>query len=113
MPAEIIKPIDLKPIEALTANMSAPGMVTASAAQGSTNAVSGAATACHAVLSMWAPVSATVTEDGTTRDGLNAGGGRRIASIYQRKDEAVTTLVTTDDENGQRLTLLATQAVAE
>jgi hypothetical protein len=106
------KPIDLKPAEAQAANMSAPSMVASAAAQAPINAASTAAASCDAARSMWAPLAATVAEDETTRQGLNAGGGRRIAGIYQRQTEAVTTLVTADDENRQSLTLLPTGAEA-
>jgi hypothetical protein len=111
MPA-VNKPIDLKPVEAQAANMSAPSMVAASAAQAPTSAPASAAASSDAARSMWAPLAATVAEDATTWQGLNAGGGRRIAGIYERKTEAVTTLVTADDENRQSLTLLPTGSVA-
>ncbi|MGD9621564.1 MAG: hypothetical protein AB7G47_14385 [Mycolicibacterium sp.] len=101
------KPIDLKPAQAQAANVSAPGLVAETAAQQITTAASTAA-ACTAVRSMWAPLTATVAEDEATRRGLNTGGGRRIANIYQRQTEAVTTLVTIDDDNRQALTLLPT-----
>jgi hypothetical protein len=107
MPA-VNKPIDLKPAEAQAANMSAPSIVASAAAQAPTSAASTAAAACDAGRSMWAPLAATVVEDETTRQALNAGGGRRLAGIYERKTEAVTTMVTADDENQQSLTLLPT-----
>ena len=102
------KPIDLKPAQAQAANMSAPGLVAETAAQQLTTASSTAAAASTAIRSMWAPLAATVAEDEATRQGLNTGGGRRIANIYQRQTEAVTTLVTIDDDNRQALTLLPT-----
>ncbi len=111
MPA-VNKPMDLKPVEAQAANMSAPSMVAAASAQTPTSAPASAAATCDAARSMWAPLAATVAKDETTRQGLNAGGQRRIAGIYQRKTEAVTTLVRIDDENRQSLTLLPTGAVA-
>jgi len=106
------KPIDLKPAEAQAANMSAPSLVAETTAQALTTTASTAAAASTAARSMWAPLAATVAEDEATRQGLNAGGGRRIANIYQRQSEAVTTLVTIDDDNRQALTLLPTGAAA-
>jgi hypothetical protein len=55
---------------------------------------------------MWAPLTETIAEDETARQGLNAGAGRRIAGIYQRKTEYVTAMVTTENENRQALTLI-------
>jgi hypothetical protein len=105
MPA-VNKPINLEPTEAQAANMSAPSMVASAAAQAPTNAGSTAAATCDAARSMWAPLAQIAAEDETMRQALNAGGERRIASIYQRQTEAVTTLVNADDENRQSLTLL-------
>jgi hypothetical protein len=55
---------------------------------------------------MWAPLAEPIAEDEVIRQGLIAGGGRRIAGIYQRKIEYVTTMVTIDQENRQSLTLI-------
>jgi hypothetical protein len=55
---------------------------------------------------MWAPLTETVVEDEALRQGLNAIGGRRIASLYGRKSESVTSMVTIEQENRQSLTLL-------
>jgi hypothetical protein len=105
MPA-VTKPFTLKPAEAQAANASAPAMVAETAAQTPSGSASSTAAASCAVRAMWAPLGATIAEDEATRQGLNAGGGRRIASIYQRKTEYVTTMVTIDQENRQSLTLI-------
>ena len=87
MPA-VNKPIDLKPVEAQAANMSAPSMVAAASAQTPTSAPASAAATCDAARSMWAPLAATVAEDETTRQGLNAGGERRIAGHLSAQDRS-------------------------
>lgn len=55
---------------------------------------------------MWAPLTETIAEDEAFRQGLNAGGGRRIAGIYQRKTESVTSMETIENENRQSLNLI-------
>lgn len=106
MPA-VTKPFTLKPAEAQAANASAPAMVAETAAQAPSGSASSTAAATCAVRPMWAPLAETIGEDEVIRQGLNAGGGRRIASIYQRKTEYVTTMVTIDhQENRQSLTLI-------
>lgn len=111
MPA-VTKPFTLKPAEAHAANASAPAMVAETVAQAPSGAEASTASATSAVRAMWAPLAATTAEDEATRQGLNAGGGRRIGSIYQRKTEYVTTMVTIDNENRQSLTLLPGGTVA-
>jgi hypothetical protein len=105
MPA-VTKPFTLKPAEAQAANASAPAMVAEATAQAPSGAASSTAAASCAARPMWAPLAATIAQDEATRQGLNAGGGRRIAGIYERKTEYVTTMVTIDQENRQSLTLL-------
>jgi hypothetical protein len=105
MPA-VTKPFTLKPAEAQAANASAPAMVAETAAQAPAGVASSSAAATCVARPMWAPLAETIAEDEVTRQALNAGGGRRIAGIYQRKTEYVTTMVTIDQENRQALTLI-------
>ena len=105
MPA-VTKPFTLKPAEAQAANASAPALVAETAAQAPAGSASSTAAATCVTRPMWAPLAETVAEDELIRQGLNAGGGRRIASIYQRKTEYVTNMVTIDQENRQALTLI-------
>lgn len=100
------KPIDLEPTQAQAANVSAPSMVASASSQAVTTAPTSTVAACSAVASMWAGLSATVVEEETTRQGLIAIGQRRLLGTYQRQTEAVTTLVTINDDNRQALTLL-------
>lgn len=105
MPA-VTKPFSLKSAEAQAANASAPAMVAETAAQASAGAASSSAAATCVARPMWAPLAETIAEDEVTRQALNAGGGRRIASIYQRSTEYVTAMDAKDEENRQALTLL-------
>ncbi|BBY46894.1 hypothetical protein MARA_03240 (plasmid) [Mycolicibacterium arabiense] len=105
MPA-VTKPFTLKPAEAQAANASAPALVAETAAQAPAGSASSTAAANCVARPMWAPLAETVAEDEVIRQGLNAGGGRRIASIYQRKTEYVMNMATIDQENRQALTLL-------
>lgn len=105
MPA-VTKPFTLQPAEAQAANASAPALVAETAAQAPAGAASSTAAATCVARPMWAALAETIAEDEVIRQGLNAGGGRRIASIYQHKTEYVTAMVTTDQENRQALTLL-------
>lgn len=105
MPA-VTKPFTLEPAEAQAANASAPALVAETVAQAPAGSTSATAAATCAARPMWAPLAATIAEDEMTRQGINAGGGRRIASVYQRKTEYVTTMVTIDQENRQSLTLI-------
>ena len=98
MPA-VNKPIDLKPVEAQAANMSAPSMVAAAAAQTPTSAPASAAATCDAARSMWAPLAATVAEEETTsarpqrrrgtphRGHLSAQDRSRVDSRQDRRRE--------------------------
>ena len=105
MPA-VTKPFTLQPVEAQAANASAPAMVAEATAQAPSGLASSTAAASCAARPMWAPLAETIAEDEATRQGLNAGGGRRIASIYQDKTEYVTQMVSINQENRQALTLL-------
>ncbi|MBU8841442.1 hypothetical protein [Mycolicibacterium goodii] len=107
MPATATKPFNLKPAEAHAANVAAPAMVAESAAQAPTTAASSlsAAAACT-VRPVWAPLSTIAADDEAVAQALNAGGARRIAGIYQRKEESVTTMEAIEEENRQGLTLL-------
>lgn len=105
MPA-VTKPFTLEPVEAQAANVSAPALVAEAAAQAPSGLASSSAAAACAARPMWAPLTETIADDEAVRQGLNTGGGRRIASIYQRKSEFVTTMVQIDEENRQSLTLL-------
>lgn len=107
MPA-VTKPFNLKPAEAQAANVSASALVAETAAQTPSGAASSGTAAVCAARPMWAALSETVAEDETVRQGLNAAGGRRIASIYQRKTEYVTAMMTTENDNRQALTRIPT-----
>lgn len=105
MPA-VTKPFNLKPVEAHAANASAPALVAETVAQTPLSAAPSRAAAACAARPMWAPLTETIAEDEVIRQGLNAGGGRRIAGIYQRKTESVTSMETIENENRQALTLI-------
>ncbi|BBZ31353.1 hypothetical protein MMAD_56480 (plasmid) [Mycolicibacterium madagascariense] len=107
MPATGTKPFNLKPAEAHAANVAAPALVAESAVQTPAAATAGAAaaTTCAARL-MWAPLSEIAGDDQLMAQALNAGGARRVADIYQRKQDSVTTMETIENENRQALTLL-------
>ncbi len=105
MPA-VTKPFNLKPVEAHAASASAPALVAETVAQAPSGAASSGAAAALAARPMWAPLTETIAEDEAIRQGLNAGGGRRIAGIYQRKTESVTSMETIENENRQSLTLI-------
>lgn len=105
MPA-VTKPFNLKPVEAHAANASAPSLVAETVAQAPSGAASSGAAAACAARPMWAPLTETIAEDEAIRQGLNAGGGRRIAGIYQRKAESVASMETIENENRQSLTLI-------
>ena len=105
MPA-VTKPFSLEPAEAQAANAAAPSRVAEATAQAPSGLASSTAAATCAARPMWSPLAETIAEDEATRQGLNAGGGRRIASIYQSKTEYVASMVTIDQENRQSLTLL-------
>ncbi|AFM20216.1 hypothetical protein Mycch_5551 (plasmid) [Mycolicibacterium chubuense NBB4] len=107
MPATATKPFNLKPAEAHAANVAAPAMVAESAAQTPTTAATSASAATTCVARpMWAPLAEVAGDDQAMAQALNAGGARRIAGIYQRKQESVTTMETIENENRQALTLL-------
>ncbi len=107
MPATATKPFNLKPAEAHAANVAAPAMVAESAAHAPATAASAMGAAAASVARpMWAPLSTIAADDEATAQALNTGGARRIAGIYQRKQESVTTMETIENENRQALTLL-------
>jgi hypothetical protein len=109
--AAVNVPIDLKPAQAQAANASAPGLVAAASSHVTTIPVATAA-AADAARSVWAPLATTASDDETTGHALAVGEQRRIAAIYRRQSDAVTTMVAIDDDNRQSLTLLPTGAVS-
>lgn len=104
--AAVNTPIDLKPAQAQSANASAPGLIAAAAAAAPTSLPTTAAVVADSGRSVWIPLAEAATEYETIHQPLNAAGQRGIGGIYQRQAEAVTSLVSTDDQNRQSLTLL-------
>jgi predicted deacylase len=107
MPATATKPFNLKPAEAHAAAAAAPALVAKTAAQAPTTAAASvSAAAASAARLTWAPLSAIAGDDQAMAQALDAGGARRITTIYERKQESVTTMETIENENRQALTLL-------
>lgn len=104
--AAVNQPIDLKPAQAQSANASAPGLIAAAATAAPTSLPTAAGVVADSGRSVWMPLAEAATEYEAVHQPLNAAGQRRIVGIYERQTEAVSTLVSTDDQNRQSLTLL-------